>query len=323
LRGLAASLGSEADPQLAGPPVVEAMGPNDYRILAGERRIRAARLAGWQKMACLVRPRLDPAQAHTLRLVENLHREELHPLDKAAALKIAWYTANADAMELQAQARAILEIEQSPAATLAGLEELLKAHDFPVTRPPVPWDAVLDRLGLEMEPTRRKRLLRVLGIESEVQARVREIDMSEAALRSLGQLEAADQEKLVTAIEADPELAQKVRRIARVVNQQDYALDEAVAEAQGQVSLDDDAADEPDPETSPEADRAGIDEELLMDTVLALMEMAEQWEQIVTTLNELAQGAAWQDLPEPWGSYAQEAYEQIKTEIEKGAHDVV
>jgi hypothetical protein len=273
---------------------------------------------------------MNPAQAHTLRLVENLHREELHPLDKAAALKIAWYTANADAMGLQAQARSILEIEQTPAETLTGLETLLKAHEFPATRPSVSWDEVLDRLGLAMEPSRRKRLLRVLGIESEVQERVREIDMSEAALRSLGQLEAADQAKLVAAIEEEPELAQKVRRIAHAVNHHNYELDDAVLEAQGQVVLDPlgghreaEEDDEPDQETSPEGDQEGIDDDQLMDTVLALMEMAEQWEQIVTTLNELAQGRAWQDLPEPWGGYAQEAYEKIRTESEKGVNNVV
>jgi ParB-like chromosome segregation protein Spo0J len=323
LRGLAASLGSEDDPQLAGPPVVEEMGTDDYRILAGERRIRAARLAGWQRIACLVRQRLDPAQAHTLRLVENLHRQELHPLDKAAALKIAWYTANADALGLQAQAREILEIEQTPAETLTALETLLQTtHDFPTTRPPVSWDTVFDRLGLEMEPSRRKRLLRVLGIESEIQERVREIDMSEASLRALGQLEAEDQAKLVAAIEEDPELAQKVRRIAHAVNHQDYELDEAVQEAQGQVVLDED--DPEDDQIAPSGDdQEAIDEDLLMDTVVALMEMADQWEGMVTTLNELAQGNTWQDLPEPWGAYAQEAYEKIKREIEKGASNVV
>ncbi len=117
------------------PPVVEEIAQNEYRILAGERRIQAARLAGWEKIPCLVHPPLDPAQAHTLRLVENMHRQELHPLDQAAGLKIAWLTANADALGLQAQARAILEIEQSPGETLTALDSLLLDHEFAVTRP--------------------------------------------------------------------------------------------------------------------------------------------------------------------------------------------
>jgi hypothetical protein len=79
---------------------VEDLGDGKYSVLAGERRIRAAHLAGWKTIECVVRPRSDPLQAHTLRLVENLHRRDLHPLDEAAALKIAWLAANADAMGL-------------------------------------------------------------------------------------------------------------------------------------------------------------------------------------------------------------------------------
>ncbi len=276
LRGLAASLGSEEDPQLVEPPVVEKIGENEYRILAGERRIKAARLAGWEQIPCLVHPLLDPAQAHTLRLLENLHRQELHPLDKAAALKIAWLTANADAMELQDQVRKVLGVGQTPGETLTALETLLLDHDFAPTHPAVTWDEVLDQLGVELTAGKRKRLLRVLGIESEVQERVRALAVSEAGLRALGQMEPEAQAQLVEAIEEDPELAQKVRRIAHAVNHHDYELEDALNEAQGQAALDDEDVLPSDAEAHIEnQDQDSPDEDLLMDTVVALMEIAE------------------------------------------------
>jgi len=120
-----------------------------------------------------------------------------------------------------------------------------------------------------------------------------------------------------------------VRRIAHAVNHHDYELDEAVQEAQGQVVLDNMLADEDvlgedqGHAASPESNQEAVDEELLMDTVLALMEIADQLGGTIESLNNIAQGPVWQDLPEPWGTYAQEAYEKIKVEIEKGVQDVM
>jgi len=90
LEELAASLGEEEAPRLAQFPLVEQTGEDEYRVIAGERRIRAAVLRGWKNMPCVIAPPLDPLEAHALRLAENLHRRGLHPLDEAAALKIAW-----------------------------------------------------------------------------------------------------------------------------------------------------------------------------------------------------------------------------------------
>jgi len=66
------------------PIVVRAVGPNQYEIVAGERRFRAAKLAGFTKIPALIRDTLD---THMLRdaLLENLHRAQLNPLEEAAA----------------------------------------------------------------------------------------------------------------------------------------------------------------------------------------------------------------------------------------------
>lgn len=66
------------------PIVVRSVGTNEYEIVAGERRFRAAKLAGFTKIPALIRDTLD---THMLRdaLLENLHRAQLNPLEEAAA----------------------------------------------------------------------------------------------------------------------------------------------------------------------------------------------------------------------------------------------
>jgi ParB family transcriptional regulator, chromosome partitioning protein len=66
------------------PVLVREVGTGDYELIAGERRCRAARRAGLQSISALVQTSSD---VHSLEkaLVENLHREDLGPLEEAAA----------------------------------------------------------------------------------------------------------------------------------------------------------------------------------------------------------------------------------------------
>ena len=57
-----------------------------YRIIAGERRWRAARMAGLDTVPCIVRD-LDVIRQMEIALVENLQREDLNPLDQAAGIR--------------------------------------------------------------------------------------------------------------------------------------------------------------------------------------------------------------------------------------------
>jgi ParB family chromosome partitioning protein len=68
------------------PILVREAGPEDYELIAGERRWRAARRAGLQTIPVLVQTASD---VHSLEqaLVENLHREDLNPLEEAAAFQ--------------------------------------------------------------------------------------------------------------------------------------------------------------------------------------------------------------------------------------------
>ena len=68
------------------PLLVVATEDGRYRIVAGERRWRAARVAGLTTVPCLVRD-LDVVQQMEIALVENLQREDLNPLETAQGIK--------------------------------------------------------------------------------------------------------------------------------------------------------------------------------------------------------------------------------------------
>jgi ParB family chromosome partitioning protein len=66
------------------PILVRETGPDSYELIAGERRWRAARRVGLQTIPAIVRAVENEASLEQA-LVENLHREDLGPLEEAAA----------------------------------------------------------------------------------------------------------------------------------------------------------------------------------------------------------------------------------------------
>jgi len=308
LEGMAASLGSEEAPMLVNPPVLRKLSGGRYQVVAGERRVRAAQLAGWKSIPCQVRTDLDACQMHNMRVVENLHRRDLHPLDEATALKITWLLANADALKVNA--KAVLEKEGPGAQTLAELEALLLEAGFVPTHPAVPWDSVLDQLGVEMKADNRKKLMRVLSLAPDVQEQARGLDLTAAALRSLGSLEEEAQRTLVGEVTAEPELGRKVRRIARVVRDGTHSLDEAIAEAKGQVSASTDEPPEPASQPMPEDER-------VTDQVIALLEAATGAQAAVDELKTLLGPDYLTNLPGAWGEYAREAIAIFQVIVEE------
>lgn len=68
------------------PPVVIDTGDGVYELVAGERRLRAAKLTGMKQIAVVARS-FDEQQKLELALLENVQRAELNPIDTAAAYR--------------------------------------------------------------------------------------------------------------------------------------------------------------------------------------------------------------------------------------------
>jgi len=71
---------------LVQPIVVRPVGQDKYEIIAGERRWRAAQIAGLQNVPVLVRDVSDRA-AIAMALIENIQRENLNPVEEARSLQ--------------------------------------------------------------------------------------------------------------------------------------------------------------------------------------------------------------------------------------------
>jgi len=83
LEELAASIRAQG---LMQPILVRPIGNNRYEIIAGERRWRAAKIAGLAEVPALVRDVPD-SSALAMALVENIQRENLNPLEEAGGVQ--------------------------------------------------------------------------------------------------------------------------------------------------------------------------------------------------------------------------------------------
>ena len=349
LEGLVASLESTPEPDLVQAPAVQQVGPDDYIVIYGDRRVRAVKLAGWAMVSCDVYPRLDPLAAHDRGLLENLQRKDVHPLDEADAIGIAWLMDNARALGLHDDAAEVLAIDQPQSATITQLTALLIEASWARSRPKVTQMATLKRLGLTMNKASLKKLMRLLSLSEEVKAIARQTDLTAAALRALGTLGEEDQRALITAIKADPSLASKVRRIARKVNERGYPLERALSEARGQVWMgpqstggtDGDVGDLDDEDEMEETDGGhagngivpgagasggsqgaapggaapGGDRKAQSDAAMKLLEVAGSLTEAIATLRTALNGQPIGEMPPPWNEIVIESLDLMNQEL--------
>ena len=127
------------------PLVVEDVA-GDFLIIAGHRRLAAAKRAGLTHVPCLVRPTAEDSRNTARMLVENIQRADLHPLDEARAyeqlladgwtrqqvaaatgVKLARISARLDLLHLPADAQAMVRTGTLPIGQATGLARQVKA----------------------------------------------------------------------------------------------------------------------------------------------------------------------------------------------------
>ncbi len=173
--------------------VIPLAGIDGFRIVTGERRWRAAQIAGLFDIPCLIRESdADADSRATEQLVENLQREDLAPLDKANALKALKERLGATNKEI---AQRVAISERSVGYLLDLLDLPTSIGEQIVSSPNRPADGNLTE--------KHARFLRQLGEEPELQERLVEKIRDE-------KLSSEDTNRVARALRAHPDKSDEI-----------------------------------------------------------------------------------------------------------------
>ena len=170
-------------------PLVVQQEAEHYRLIAGERRLRASKMAGMKKIPCLLTEK-SPEEAAKLSLIENLQREDLSFFEEAAAYRRLMETCHIT------QAQLAKEVSKDP-STIANKLRLLKL--------PLSAQILIRRNGLTERHARA--LLRVEETELLMELLEQIIEDS---------LNVSEAETLIAAAISPKEKKKKPRRIASI-----------------------------------------------------------------------------------------------------------
>ena len=67
--------------------VMQSVAPGEYELIAGERRLRASKIAGFQTIKAIVKDPIPDKDKLDIALIENIQREDLNPIEEALAYK--------------------------------------------------------------------------------------------------------------------------------------------------------------------------------------------------------------------------------------------
>ncbi len=175
--------------------------PGQYRIVHGERRWRAAQLAGLDAIPAVVQRRdYDEVTRFVRQMVENIQREDLNDVDRAAGLLRL-----RDLM--QAELTAVLAAEKPSGTRSAG------SHSANPWANKMTWAKVGKRLGYSRQ--RIHQLIQLLKLPDEIKEDVRAGALSERDTRLYQGLKPAHQRGLHQARMAGELKPAEVRQVAR------------------------------------------------------------------------------------------------------------
>jgi ParB/RepB/Spo0J family partition protein len=117
LEELAASI---RDKGLLSPLTVRPLPDGRFEILVGQRRYLACKLIALDPVPCLIREGVSDAEAMSLSLIENVHRADMHPIDKAKALQA-----------LYVKHGSYEEVARESACSIATIRRYLKLLELP------------------------------------------------------------------------------------------------------------------------------------------------------------------------------------------------
>lgn len=223
LEALAASIDALG---LLHPMVVEEDG--GYRLIAGERRLRALRIGRETGRAhphftlapALVFPGpVTEATRRLFQLAENLARRDLRPGEVARGLAAARLALEIE-RRLEAARRSGVPLEQMPASPEGLRDELARRLERAGLEPPrVAWREVLERVGLRMDPARRKAYLRLLKLPEDVLEAVDGGGLSAHAADELARLSDAEVQRELLAAAARARAPRAVARAAAAMRE--------------------------------------------------------------------------------------------------------
>lgn len=117
------------------PLIVRSISSGGYQIIAGERRWRAAKMAGLSEVPVVVRDDLKDEQIMQVALIENLQRENLNPLEEALGYKELmdnYHMTQEDLSKVIGKARSTIANSISLLALPNGVKKLLQSGELSV-----------------------------------------------------------------------------------------------------------------------------------------------------------------------------------------------
>jgi hypothetical protein len=185
---------------------------NTYQIIAGERRWRASQFAGLKEIPAIIKDAND-SQTMMESLIENVHRKDLEPLERARGLAEVYRLAGFEPAKVQFQLKTISDslMRVDRFRELSEEEKRIKE--------------TADLIGLSYDY--QYRLLSQLRLSSAEQKRVTELQLGYDKIASISTIEEEDDRKRL--IEIAPSLErEKVKTVSKIVKKAPKPIKEAV-----------------------------------------------------------------------------------------------